>query len=561
MDLAKYTELFRAEGREHVASMHAALLVIEQRFAGIPERARPSAELSMNDRDASESVAMLFRGAHTIKGMAATMGYQQVHDLSHALESILQGVRDGHDALTLSLVVHLFDETDALARSIERASERGSEPVSWARSEPASERASAGASDSDAGHDTERDTDHNVPPLNASLRAGTVRNAELRTRHIRVDARRLDALMTLAGELEIARGRLERVTAGDAVAAEAVTQVSRLVTELREQIITTRMVPVAHVFDRFPRLVRETARTLGRDIEFVIDGKEIELDRSMLDEIGDPVLHLLRNAIDHGIETPEARVAAGKPPRGRLTLSAQRESNYVTVRVADDGRGIDRGQVLARAHASGFVDDDVEKLDDAELLHVLTRPGFSTAQQVTEISGRGVGLDVVDAKVRALAGTLEMKSVARYGTVVTLRLPLTVAIVRALLARVADETFVVPVTHVIETIEVGPETLLKTPDGRKAALVRDALYPVVSLRETVGLPPRLDAERHGRDDKAVAIDVRGRRIAIVVDDFAGQQDVVVKPFDAPHGAPALFGGATILNDGAPALIVDVNTLV
>jgi two-component system chemotaxis sensor kinase CheA len=324
---------------------------------------------------------------------------------------------------------------------------------------------------------------------------------------------------------------------------------------LREQIVTTRMVPVGHIFERFPRLVRETARTLGKDVDFVLDGKDIELDRSLLDEIGDPVLHLLRNSIDHGIESPEERVAAGKPARGRLTLSAQRESSYVLIRVADDGRGIDRDRVLRRAREMGVVDSSTEQLDDATLVNVVTRAGFSTADRVTEISGRGVGLDVVDMTVRTLGGTFEIKSLPRFGTAITLRLPITVAIVRALLARVGMETYAIPVTHVIETVEIDPTTT-NTIQGRLSATVRDQAFPLVPLRETMGFPPQM-----ALFPKAVTVDVRGRRAALVVDDFLGQQDIVVKRFDLPRGTPALFGGATILNDGAPALILDVNSLV
>jgi two-component system chemotaxis sensor kinase CheA len=324
---------------------------------------------------------------------------------------------------------------------------------------------------------------------------------------------------------------------------------------LRDQIITARMVPVGQVFERLPRMVRETARALQKEVDFVVDGKEIELDRSMLDEIGDPVVHLLRNAVDHGIEGPYERQRKGKPPRARLTLSAQRESNYVLIRVSDDGRGIDRDHVLGRAHKVGLVNPSIKKLSDTELLGVLTRSGFSTADHVTDISGRGVGLDVVDATVRSLGGALEIRSVLGCGTVVTMRLPLTVAIVRAILARLGNETFAIPVTHVLETVELDPLTL-RSDAGGVAVLIRDEPFPIVRLRDVMGLPP-LETPH----PKAVTVNVHGRRGAIVVDDFVGQQDVVVKQFQAVRGAPTLFGGATILSDGAPALIVDVNRVV
>lgn len=515
MDLSKYAELFLTEGREHISQMQSALFMLELHGAD-----------GIAHSDVSAAVAELFRGAHSIKGMAAAMGYERVHDLSHALETLLQGVRTGEDPLTASLITHLFEEADTLARAIENA---------------------AMAAEAAANPELK-------PP---------VRRSELRSRMLRVDVKRLDALMTLAGELEIARGRLERVARTAIVTPEddeletAVTNISRLVAELRDQVMTTRMVPAGHVFERFPRLVRETARALGKDVDFVIEGNEIELDRSMLDEIGDPIVHLLRNAIDHGVESPEQRTAQGKLPRALLTLSAQRESDHVLINVSDDGRGIDRARVLARAIDAGLVSVTTTELDDAMLASVLTHSGFSTAETVTEISGRGVGLDVVDSTVRALGGVLEIKSVHHYGTTITLRLPLTVAIIPALLASVDDETFVIPLTHVIETIEILPEAT-STMEGRLMTLVRDEMFPLVDVRGRVG---RLGLSRSVGYAKAVTVNVRGRVAALVVDDFVGQQDIVVKQFDPPYDAPALFSGATILNDGAPALILDVNALV
>jgi two-component system chemotaxis sensor kinase CheA len=519
VDLSRYAELFLTEGREHIAEMQSALHTMGDGDGGAAELA--------------SAIAALFRAAHNIKGMAAAMEYSTVAETAHALETLLGGVRSGEEPLTPTLVAHLFDETDALARSIEMASAVTSVTVPGKAA--------------DAVVNQEKGADDRA----------SVARRELRSRYLRVEAVRLDALMTVAGELEIARGRLDRVareTGGESLDV-AVQQVSRLIAELRDQIVTARMVPVGQVFERLPRMVRETARALQKEVDFVVDGKEIELDRSMLDEIGDPVVHMLRNAIDHGIEGPYERQRKGKPPRARLTLSAQRESNYVLIRVADAGRGIDRDQVLSRARKGGGIDPSIKKLNDTELLGVLTRSGFSTADRVTEVSGRGVGLDVVDATVRSLGGALEIRSVLGCGTAVSMRLPLTVAIVRALLARLGDETFAIPVTHVLETVELDPRTLHSVAGG-VAALIRDEPFPIVRLRDVMGLPP-MEAAR----PKAVTVNVHGRRGAIVVDDFVGQQDVVVKRFQSVRGATALFGGATILSDGAPALIVDVNSVV
>ncbi|HET7188905.1 MAG TPA: chemotaxis protein CheA, partial [Gemmatimonadaceae bacterium] len=277
-------------------------------------------------------------------------------------------------------------------------------------------------------------------------------------RSVRIDLRRLDNLMNLIGELVITRGRLVQLSAAmnDNALAETVAQTSRLVADLQDEIMTSRMVPVWQVFDRFPRLVRDAAHSVQKQVNFVIEGKEVELDRSMLDEVGDPIVHLLRNAIDHGIEKPSVREANGKPPAGRLTLSALRDRSAVAIRVTDDGKGIDRERVLRRAQESGLVEPGRTELSDEELFRIISRPGFSTAETVTDLSGRGVGIDAVYNRVRTLGGSVDMRSVPGKGTTVTMRLPLTLAIVRSLLARIGDETYAVPMTHVSETVELVP---------------------------------------------------------------------------------------------------------
>jgi two-component system, chemotaxis family, sensor kinase CheA len=377
------------------------------------------------------------------------------------------------------------------------------------------------------------------------------------SRNVRIDLRRLDALMNLIGELVITRGRLVQlaITRDDPALTDAVTEASRLVSDLQDQIMASRMVPVWQVFDRFPRLVRDSARSLGKQIEFTIEGKEIELDRSMLDEIGDPVVHLLRNAIDHGFESASDRVAAGKPPAGKLVLSAARERSSITIRVSDDGRGIDRDRVLAKARHLGLVDTGRTELSDDDLIRLISRPGFSTAERVTDISGRGVGIDVVHARIRSLGGSVEIRSIPGRGTTVTLRLPLTLAILRALLVRVDGDTFAVPMTHVNETVEL-EGAALKSVKGHEVLMLRDDVLPLVRFRSLLGL-----AAEGARMPQVIVLEVGERRAGLVVDELAGQQDIVVKQFDAVRNATALFSGATILGDGAPALIVDVGSLL
>ncbi len=375
-------------------------------------------------------------------------------------------------------------------------------------------------------------------------------------RHVRIDLKRLDALLDLVGELVITRDRLVRSAdaSGDRQVMLVAQETSRLVSALQDEILQARMVPVGQVFDRFPRLVRDVARDLGKEIVFTMEGRDITLDRSMLDAIGDPIMHLLRNAIDHGLEVADVRIAAGKPAAGRLVLRAVRDRAAIVIAVADDGRGIDRDHVLARAIADGRVERHITTLSDDDLVKLLAQPGFSTAQSVTAVSGRGVGIDVVASRVRALGGALEVETEPGRGTVFSLRLPVTLAIVRALLVQVGERTYAVPSAHVVEAVEfdeVEPITLR----GREAVSMRDDVLPLVRLRRLFGEPPTEDA-----GTQLIVVDAGGRRIACKVDALVGQQDIVVKPYDAVRGATAHFSGATILGDGSPALIVDVGNL-
>ena len=379
-----------------------------------------------------------------------------------------------------------------------------------------------------------------------------------RARHVRIELSRLDSLLNLIGELVIVRGRLQVLTrpVPNVALQEAMAAATGLITELQSEIMTSRLVPVGQVFDRFPRLVRDVARQLGKDVLFSIEGKEIELDRSVLDEIGEPVVHLLRNAVDHGLEQPDVREAAGKPRAGRLTLAAQRDRSAVVITVKDDGRGIDRARVLERAIALRMVEPGTVRLDDDAMLRCIAHPGFSTAAAVTEVSGRGVGIDAVQARTRALGGTLEVQTAAGTGTTVTIRLPVTLAIVRALLARVGTEHYALPLTHVRETMERGP-AVIRRMQGREMLMLRDEVLPVLRLREVVRSPAMDEALQ----EEIVVIERGDRRAGLVVDELTGQEDIVVKGFDAVREGLKLFSGATILADGAPALIVDVGSLL
>jgi two-component system chemotaxis sensor kinase CheA len=307
------------------------------------------------------------------------------------------------------------------------------------------------------------------------------------------------------------------------------------------------------VFDRFPRQVRDIARDLGKEVQFSCEGREVELDRSLLDAIGEPIVHLLRNALDHGIEDSAARVLAGKPATGQLVLRAGRDRSSVVIQVEDDGRGIDRDAIRLRAQAQGIVDANAATLTDDELLQVLAHPGFSTASAVTSISGRGVGVDVVMTRVRALGGTLDLETVQGEGSAFTIRLPVTLAIIRALLVRVDSASYAIPAAHVVEVLEYTPGTIVTSAAGERLPW-RDELLPIVRLRERFGLPCASD------ETFVAVVESAGRRSALFVDALLSQHDIVVKPLDVARGSLALFNGATVLGDGTPSLIVDVGSL-
>ena len=376
-------------------------------------------------------------------------------------------------------------------------------------------------------------------------------------RYVRIDLRRLDALMNLMGELVIARGRLDQSVArqDDPVLQDAAGAVSRLIGDMQSGILSSRMVPVWQVFDRFPRVVRDAARSLGKELDFVVEGREIELDRALLDQIGDPLVHLLRNAIDHGIEDPSERANAGKERAGKLTLSAARDRSSVVIRVTDDGRGIDRTRMLTRGQAEGILDPARTELSDEDLLKMIARPGFSTAAQVTTLSGRGVGVDAVVSRVRSIGGSVELRTTLGKGTSITIRLPVTLAIIQALLARVGDETYALPLTHVRETLQLTP-SVVRRVRGTDVLVLRDEVLPLLNLRQIVELPIR-DPE----GSQVVVLEVADRRAGLVVDQLRGQQEIVVKPIDGARGAASCFSGATILGDGVPALILEATSLL
>lgn len=380
-------------------------------------------------------------------------------------------------------------------------------------------------------------------------------------RTIRVDLERLDQLMNLFSELVIDRGRLEQLARelNHPTLLETVEHMSRISSDLQNLVLTMRMVPVENVFNRFPRMVRDLSRELGKRVELVIEGAETELDRTVVDEIGDPLVHLLRNAIDHGLESVEERRQAGKPETGQVKLSAYHSGNHVIIEVSDDGRGINRDKVLRKALERGLITQrEAEGLTDEQVYNLLFMSGFSTAETVTDISGRGVGLDVVRNKIESLGGTVSVQSEPGVGTTFQIQLPLTLSILDALLVQVEAEKYAIPLSSVLEAAIYKPEAV-HTAHGQPVVDFRGRLVPLVFLKDVFAVP---DAGGPKPTDVQVVIVRKGEKMAgLVVDRLIGQQEIVLKSLGKYLPHVFAISGATILGDGQVALILDCNALV
>jgi len=379
---------------------------------------------------------------------------------------------------------------------------------------------------------------------------------------IRVGIDKVDALINMMGELVITQAmlsdigehfdfsKLERLR-------EGLAQLERNTRELQESVMRIRMLPIGSVFNRFPRLVRDLERKLGKQVRLELHGEHTELDKTVLEKIGDPLVHLVRNAIDHGLETPEKRRAAGKSDAGTLTLDAHHEGGNIIVRISDDGAGLNRAAILGKAIERGLVSPGQE-LSDEEVAELIFAPGFSTAAQATDLSGRGVGMDVVRRNVRDLGGSVGVKSVAGQGSTFTIALPLTLAIIDGLVTAVGSERYIVPLISIVESLRLRPEAVRRLASGGEVFHFRDEYLPIMRLHRTFGCAEAVTEIERGI---VVVVEDDGRRVGLLVDDLLGQQQAVIKSLEAHYRRVQGISGATILSDGSVALIVDVGGVV
>ncbi|MCR5756511.1 MAG: chemotaxis protein CheA [Selenomonas sp.] len=376
---------------------------------------------------------------------------------------------------------------------------------------------------------------------------------------VRVDIDKLDTLMNLMGELVINKVRLEQIGQAHRLGelTETLEQMDRVTTDLQNIVMKVRMVPVSAVFNRFPRMVRDVSKELNKEINLTIEGEETELDRTVIDEIGDPIMHLLRNSLDHGVEHPDEREAKGKPRTGEVGLIARHEGNNVVIMVTDDGKGIDASKIRKKAVEKGMISqEDADKLDDADAVRLVFLPGFSTAEKITDISGRGVGMDVVRSKIESLSGHVDVETKIDEGSVFKIKLPLTLAIIQAMLVKVQEEIYAIPLGSIDSTINIQP-TDIKTVRNREVIVLRGEIIPIIRMEETLQIPHVKDSD----EIFVVVVHAGEAKAGIVVDNLIGQQEIVIKTLGNLFTGLKMFSGATVLGDGRVALILDVATMM
>lgn len=397
------------------------------------------------------------------------------------------------------------------------------------------------------------------PPAGQPPKPGTGMGDKRSSQTVRVDMHRLDDLMNLVGELVINRTRLADIGAAHKLKDlnETLTRVSQISSSLQNVVMQVRMVPIEQVFDRFPRMTRDLSKKLDKKIDLVIEGKETEMDRTVIDEIGDPMVHIIRNSIDHGIELPAERVARGKSDTGTIHLIARHEGNHVIIEVRDDGRGIDPSIVGPIAIRRGlFTQEQIEKMPPEEIVKIVFLPGFSTAQTVTDISGRGVGMDAVKAKIDELNGSLDVESKIGIGTRVIIKLPLTLAILPALMVKLGSETYAIPLGSVQETMDISKGDV-NIVQHQEVTLLRGEVLPIIRLRKELNVPKMSD-EKERDDELSIVVCASGeKRAGFMVDELLGQQEIVIKSLGNLLSGLSGIMGATMRGDGSIALILDI----
>ncbi|MDN5323566.1 MAG: two-component system, chemotaxis family, sensor kinase CheA [Clostridia bacterium] len=657
MSVNEYLNLFLEEAREHLQILNDELLKLEQNPA---------------DKGAVDEI---FRAAHTLKGMSATMGYEKIAELTHKMENILDELRESKIVFSENLSELLFKCVDALETMVENVATENSEKFNISGIlndlKNFNQKDIGITQNHEMGVNNKlelNDYDHNlikvaqernfniyeikveiapecvmksvrafmvfnsleklgevvksVPPvqdiedekfekdfivvlitdktqneiakvlnqisevevkeigslglINGSTPQETNSVQEISSfsktedakkginnkisQTVRVDISKLDKLMNLVGELVINKTRLEQIFRTNDLSAlnETAEQIDRISADLQTVVMDVRMVPIEQVFNRFPRMVRDLAKELGKEINLIMEGKETELDRTVIDEIADPLVHLIRNSIDHGIESLEERRKKGKPAQGTLRLSAKQEGNSIIILVEDDGQGINLEKVKSKALEKGIITtNQLEQMDENSIVDLIFSPGFSTASQITDISGRGVGLDVVRSKIQSLKGNVAVESKEGQGSKFTIKLPLTLAIIQALMVKVGPEIYAIPLANINETTSINLNDIKKVQD-QEVMVLRNHVLPLVRLEKVLEVPNMDNYE--SEELFVVVVRKNNKFIGLIVNELIGQQEIVISSLGKfLNGVPGI-AGAAILGDGTVSLILDIGTL-
>jgi len=533
----------------------------------------------------------IFRAAHTVKGTSSFLGFEQVTSLTHKMEDILNKLRKAELKVTPEIMDILLQSVDLLKVLLENVRTRSSEAVNiddmierlvaanvGEIGQAENLQDSSGAETLDQEEFSDDDSSEQLPagdsePVvrtktaaagTAVKNAGTV-NRGGDTQTIRVDINRLDSLMNLMGELVLSRNGLMQtvnvINKGEQVADAAellnrtAASVNYITTELQLAVMKMRMQPIGKVLTRFPRMVRDLARDSKKEIELQLEGETTELDKSVIEEIGDPLVHIIRNSCDHGIELPEERTGKGKPRKGLVRISASQEGSNIVIKVEDDGRGLDAKAIRKKAVERGMISQaEAERLPDREVFKFIFSAGFSTARVVSDVSGRGVGMDVVRTNIEKLNGIVELDSELGVGTTITIKLPLTLAIIQGLLIESDDEVYILPLASVHETVRMEQAAVYHV-NQKPVMRLRDEIVPLINLGHI------LRENRAGftliEKPYVVVVGLADRKLGILIDRFLGQEEVVIKSLGRYLGSTDGVAGATILGDGRIRLIVDL----
>jgi len=537
-DANQFKEIFVSEAKEHLSVMNSALLSLEK-----------------NPQDTS-LLNEIFRVAHTLKGMSATMGFDKITELTHNMEDVLEKFRSGKlvaSKETVNILFECFDILELLIEEVSTGENKGIE-INYLLEKLKEINNSITTESTDA--EIKCKTDEKKTE-EGTADTKFIKGLPGGTQTIRIKTEQLDKLMNLVGELVIAKARVDEISKKEQLAelSSALSQMSRITIDLQEDVLKTRMIPVSYIFNCYPRMVRDLAYRLNKEIEFVMSGTDIELDRVLLDQINEPLVHILRNAVDHGIELPEVRKSLGKPTTGVIKLTARREKGYAWIEVTDDGKGMDPEEIRQKALEKGIITPE-QALSKEEIFMLICHPAFSTAKEITDISGRGVGMDVVKNLVEAFNGKLEIRSEKGVGSTFILHLPLSLAIIQALLVRVANEIYAIPFTNVNEITRIEKE-YVKTVAKREVLVLRDEVIPLINIGKYFEIVDRTNIDSN---NYAVIVETRNKKIGLIVDKVINQQEIVVKTLSEVVKNARFFSGATILGDGRVVLIIDITAL-